>query len=451
MRSKAANAWPPDACGRSCCLRRHDACDVALPTCVCALAASVSRLLDAAAGYVVKRIRQRHVVAVSQPADLARVLHVYADLGHVSVVREAHGRRGVHGWEGLEQTARVQPVVGVEASTRRVSSPAIQASAGLVRQKRPARSSLAPCPHCCSSCPRVWPTPFRAHTQAIPELVSATATQLMLEIAARHEQQQHHQQLAHPPQRESTPGRHPAAPVQRAAEAAEEAEALPGSADGGEGWEEYLPPELILSLLRGYQRLGYYPGQALVTALLVPLSRQLRRARGATLAAVLRALADMRHSPGAGLCGAMVREVRARWAAGEAGGGALALGWAVASAGWLGHAVERGAVEDACRACLFREEGEGGGEGGRRGAAAVEAPPAALTCGLLLAAALGSGVTIRQLGMACVALREARGAGSVARLPAGALAPVAEAAEALGEEGWEMVDEVSLAHVCVCV
>lgn len=42
-------------------------------------------MLDAAAGFVVRRIRSRHLNAVSRAEDLASLLHAYAALGHNSV------------------------------------------------------------------------------------------------------------------------------------------------------------------------------------------------------------------------------------------------------------------------------------------------------------------------------------------------------------------------------
>lgn len=53
-------------------------------------AATVPRMLDAIAGYTIKRIRARHVTAISRPADIATMLHAYADLQHTSVVSTEH-------------------------------------------------------------------------------------------------------------------------------------------------------------------------------------------------------------------------------------------------------------------------------------------------------------------------------------------------------------------------
>ncbi len=43
-------------------------------------------MLDAIAGYTVKRIRAKHEVAIRHPADIADLLHAYAHLNHMSVV-----------------------------------------------------------------------------------------------------------------------------------------------------------------------------------------------------------------------------------------------------------------------------------------------------------------------------------------------------------------------------
>lgn len=44
------------------------------------------RMLDAVAGYIVKRIRNKHMNAMAQPQHVLAVLRAYAELGHVSVV-----------------------------------------------------------------------------------------------------------------------------------------------------------------------------------------------------------------------------------------------------------------------------------------------------------------------------------------------------------------------------
>jgi hypothetical protein len=43
-------------------------------------------MLDAVAGYIVKRIRSKHLAAVSQPSHILSILQSYARLSHVSVV-----------------------------------------------------------------------------------------------------------------------------------------------------------------------------------------------------------------------------------------------------------------------------------------------------------------------------------------------------------------------------
>lgn len=42
-------------------------------------------MLDAVAGFVVRRVRARHLNAVSRPEDLAALLRAYAALSHNSV------------------------------------------------------------------------------------------------------------------------------------------------------------------------------------------------------------------------------------------------------------------------------------------------------------------------------------------------------------------------------
>ena len=49
-------------------------------------AGTISRALDGVAGHVTKAMRARHLQAVSRPADLAAILHAYADLDHATVV-----------------------------------------------------------------------------------------------------------------------------------------------------------------------------------------------------------------------------------------------------------------------------------------------------------------------------------------------------------------------------
>lgn len=54
--------------------------------CLCATAGPSLRMFDAAAGWVVKRIRARHMHAPSSPQQLAAVASVFAQLQHKSVV-----------------------------------------------------------------------------------------------------------------------------------------------------------------------------------------------------------------------------------------------------------------------------------------------------------------------------------------------------------------------------
>ena len=39
-------------------------------------------MLDAVAGFIVKRIRARHVIAVAKPRDVAAILRAYTTLKH---------------------------------------------------------------------------------------------------------------------------------------------------------------------------------------------------------------------------------------------------------------------------------------------------------------------------------------------------------------------------------
>ena len=47
---------------------------------------SVPRMLDAVGGHVAKRIRARHIHAVTRPADITALLQAYSDTRHNSVM-----------------------------------------------------------------------------------------------------------------------------------------------------------------------------------------------------------------------------------------------------------------------------------------------------------------------------------------------------------------------------
>ena len=50
------------------------------------ISSSSSAMLDAVAGFVVRRMAAGHLNAVTQPSDLAQLLQAYAALGHSTVV-----------------------------------------------------------------------------------------------------------------------------------------------------------------------------------------------------------------------------------------------------------------------------------------------------------------------------------------------------------------------------
>lgn len=50
------------------------------------ISSASSAMLDAAAGFAVRRMRAGHLNAVTSPADLAQLLQAYAALGHTTVV-----------------------------------------------------------------------------------------------------------------------------------------------------------------------------------------------------------------------------------------------------------------------------------------------------------------------------------------------------------------------------
>ncbi len=200
--------------------------------CVCVSAAVVPRMLDAIAGYTVKRIRARNVAAVSKPADIAAMLHAYADLNHVSVV-SAHTHTHICMDSFLFRRFAVptsHPGLGRQCT----AGPVVLCSTCV---------EVCVCV-CVSSCP-----------QAIPELVQWTATQLAQDLASEYS----------------------AAATRLAATQTHKPNSIGSKTDNASMvslLSTSLTPTLVLDLLTAYRRLGHYPGETRVLSLLAPLLPQ---------------------------------------------------------------------------------------------------------------------------------------------------------------------------------
>lgn len=251
-----------------------------------------------------------------------------------------------------------------------------------------------------------------------------------------------------------------------------------------------------------YRELGFYPGQALVSSVLLALLPQLRATPSSTLKTVLQALADFSHHPGDQAMRSLVSELHSRWSQGQQCS-CRHMGAALYACACLGfHPGERfvGNASDAVlvgQHCEDEDEDENENENEgmdgqlanqehgapdnrgreeqskRAGRAGVDrssrstrfgAPPSSTTTSVSSSSSSGSSshqqelfepeeiaqvlwslvvlraVTAQRLGLGCVGLRHG---GYMRRLSDMQLCAVAAASLAVGQEGPEMVEEVS--------
>ncbi|GLC53919.1 hypothetical protein PLESTB_000887000 [Pleodorina starrii] len=259
---------------------------------------SVPRMLDAVGGHVAKRIRGRHVGAITRPADCAELLRGFADSGHNSVVVPEllravalqAGAGAAAGWAGGGCVAHrwgwISCLLGGqicrEVAAHNEASPRpmghdllLQVGDSPVSTPTAATSTRGSSPS--ASSPST--SGARGTSTSITNSSSSVADRFRQKHISLWERRLSHLQQLSPEQRH-----------QLEAEEARQAYWH---------WSAFLSGSQVISVLQSYIRMGaHYPGVDLTDSLLLAVRPQLPFMSPGEVSELLQLLAAVRHVPG---------------------------------------------------------------------------------------------------------------------------------------------------------